>query len=105
MRNAVNNLQSTFSGFGYVNAVRASVPLWTPGLCLDVCICVCVCIMAPRFGDVDAVRPPASIPGACLCARVDDLGWGGVRSRAYLSSPPEPPLPYVPDQPTPAHPK
>lgn len=27
MRNAVNNLQSTFSGFGYVNAVRASVRL------------------------------------------------------------------------------
>ena len=43
MRNAVNNLQSTFSGFGYVNAVRASVPLWTPGLCLDVCICVRLC--------------------------------------------------------------
>ena len=33
MRNAVNNLQSTYSGFGYVNAVRASAFL--SALCVD----------------------------------------------------------------------
>lgn len=34
MRNAVNNLQSTYSGFGYVNAVRVSGLSVYLGVCM-----------------------------------------------------------------------